>query len=316
VTEVPEGIEVEANGHRFNVRDAGTGPAVLLLHGFPDSSYLWRNQIPALVDAGFRVVAPDLRGFGESDRPPEVEAYQMGEILDDLRGILRTLGVPKVHIVGHDLGAAVAWMFTIVAPRKVERLVAVSVGHPVNFLRPTMRQMQMSWYTYLFQFPGIAETVIPRDDWSFLKGWTGGSGDLDRYIRDLARPGALTAALNWYRASFNPRRLIEGNPAFPAIDKPVMGIWGAHDRALTEESMTESEKQVSGSWRYERIDDAGHWIPIEQPERLNALLLDFFRREPRAPRLQPDVRASVGRHSAGALAERLQTRQADSEAPE
>jgi pimeloyl-ACP methyl ester carboxylesterase len=313
MTEVPDGIQVEVNGLKFNVREAGTGPGVLLLHGFPDSSYLWRNQIPALVDAGFRVVAPDLRGFGDSDKPEGVDAYQMGKILDDIRGILRILGVPKVHVVGHDFGAAVGWMLAIVAERKVDRLVAISVGHPVNFLRPTLRQMKLSWYTYLFQFPGIAETLIPRDDWKFLEEWTAGGGDLERYKRDFERPGALTAALNWYRASFNPRRLIEGNPAFPQIDKPVLGIWGANDHALTEESMTDSQAQVSGPWRYERFEDAGHWIPLDQPDRLNGLLLDFFKREPRPPRLQPDVREAVGRRASSALAERLQGLQPEPE---
>lgn len=308
-----EGIEVEVNGLKFNVLDAGTGPGVLLLHGFPDSSHLWRNQVPALVDAGFRVVAPDLRGFGGSDRPQAVEAYRMGEVLDDIRGILRILGVPRVHVVGHDWGAAAAWMFTITQPQKVDRLVAISVGHPAVFFRPTMKQMRLSWYTLLFQFPGIAEALIPRDDWSFLKGWTGGTGDLDRYVEDLARPGALTAALNWYRANLAPQRLVDDPPTFPMIDKPVMGIWGAHDAALTEESMTDSARQVSGPWRYQRFEDAGHWIPIEQPEKLNRLLLEFFAREPRAPRLQPDIRASIGRHSTAALAERLHVHGPESE---
>lgn len=302
---LPEGIEVEANGLKFNVVDAGTGPGVLLLHGFPDSSYLWRHQVPVLVDAGFRVVAPDLRGFGASDKPQDVEAYRIGEVLDDIRGILRTLGIPRVFVVGHDWGAALAWMFAITQPQKVDRLVAISVGHPASFFRPTLRQMQLSWYTLLFQFPGIAEALLPRDDWSFLKGWSGGTGDLERYQEDLARPGALTAGLNWYRANLHPQRLVDPAPEFPLIDRPVMGIWGAHDLALSEETMTGSEKYVGGPWRYERFDDAAHWIPLEQPDRLNNLLLEFFAQEARAPREQPDIRAAVGRRTVHSLAERI-----------
>lgn len=300
-----EGIEVEANGLKFNVVDAGTGPGVLLLHGFPDSSYLWRNQVPALVDAGFRVLAPDLRGFGLSDKPQDVESYRMGEMLDDLRGILRTLGVPKVFVVGHDWGAALAWMFAITQPAKVDRLVAISVGHPANFFRPTLRQMQLSWYTLLFQFPGVAEALLPRDGWSFLKGWSGGTGDLERYQEDLARPGALTAGLNWYRANLHPQRLVDPAPGFPLIERPVMGIWGAHDLALAEETMTGSAQYVDGPWRYERMEEAGHWIPIEQPERLNSLLLEFFAREARPPRDSPDLRAAVSRRTVPTLAERI-----------
>jgi len=313
MAELPEGIEVEVNGLRLNVLDAGTGPGVLLLHGFPDSSALWRHQVPALVEAGFRVVAPDLRGFGASAMPEAVDAYRMGEVLEDIRGVLRILGVPKVHVVGHDWGAAAAWMFTITQPQKVDRLVAISVGHPAMFFRPTLRQMQLSWYTLLFQFPGIAEALLPRDDWSFLEGWSGGTGDLDRYKRDLARPGALTAALNWYRANLHPQRLVDPVPEFPPIEGPVMGIWGAHDAALAEETMTGSARYVSGPWRYQRFDDAGHWIPLEQPAALNALLLEFFTRQPRPPRAQPDVRTSIGRHTTRALAERLQSRHPDAD---
>ena len=311
---VPEGIEVEVNSLKFHVLDAGTGPGVLLLHGFPDSSHLWRHQIPALVDAGFRVVAPDLRGFGQSAMPQDADAYRLGKMLGDVRGILRTLGVPKVHVVGHDLGAALGWMFAITQPQRVDRLVAISVAHPAVFFRPSMRQMQLSWYTLLFQLPGVAEVLFPRDDWSFLKEWTAGGGDLDRYEQDLARPGALTAGLNWYRANLPPQRLVEPVPEFPAIEGPVMGVLGAHDHMLAEESMKDSATHVTGPWRYERFEDAGHWVPLEQPGKLNQLLLEFFAREPRAPRAQPDVRASVGRHTTGALAERLQSRNPDSDA--
>ncbi|MGI8609405.1 MAG: alpha/beta fold hydrolase [Candidatus Dormibacteria bacterium] len=308
-----QGIEVEVNGLKFNVVDAGSGPGVLLLHGFPDSSHLWRNQVQVLVDAGFRVVAPDLRGFGRSDRPEGVEAYRMGEMLADVHDILRTLGVPRVFVVGHDWGAALAWMFTITQPQKVDRLVAISVGHPAKFFRPSLRQMQMSWYTLLFQFPGIAEALFPRDNWSFLKGWSGGTGDLDRYQQDLARPGALTAGLNWYRANLNPQRLVDPEPEFPLIEVPVMGIWGAHDAALAEETMTGSSEYVSGPWRYERFEDAGHWIPLEQPERLNHLLLEFFAHEARPPRDQPDVRAAVSRRTVHVLADRIRESASETE---
>jgi pimeloyl-ACP methyl ester carboxylesterase len=293
---------VEANGISFSVIDAGAGPGVLLLHGFPDSSYVWRKQVSALTEAGFRVVAPDLRGFGESDRPEGVDAYSMGVLLNDVRGILRALGLPRVHVVGHDWGAALAWMYAITKPDRVDRLVALSVGHPGNFAPRSMRQMQMSWYILLFQFPGLAEALIPRDDWRFLKGWARGTGDLDRYQRDLARPGALTAALNWYRANDPPMRMLEPTPEFPKIDAPVLGIWGARDAALAEESMVDSEKFVSGPWRYERFDDAGHWLQLEQPERLNALLLEFLSSGEDSAALDP--RTVLAKHRGG-LSDRL-----------
>ncbi len=299
---MPPAVRVEANGLNFSVVDAGAGPGVLLLHGFPDSSYVWRNQVGPLVDAGFRVIAPDLRGFGESDRPEGVAAYGMGQLLKDVRGILRALGLPRVHVVGHDWGAALAWMFAVTMPDRVDHLVAISVGHPGNFAPRTLRQMQLSWYILLFQFPGLAEELIPRDDWRFLKGWARATGDFDHWPKDLGRPGALTAALNWYRANDDPRRILEPTPTFPAIAAPVMGVFGAHDAALTEESMTESEKYISGSWRYERFEDAAHWVQLEQPARLNELLIEFLTAGEDGA--QPDARAVLAKHDTG-LADRL-----------
>jgi pimeloyl-ACP methyl ester carboxylesterase len=254
---VPAPIEVEANGLTFSVVDAGTGPGVLLLHGFPDSHRLWRHQVPALVAAGFRVIAPDLRGFGESSRPEGVEAYAMGHIVEDVRGILRALGVPLAHVVGHDWGAGVAWVLAMTNPQLVDRLVAISVGHPAAFSRQTMEQAEKSWYMLLFQFPGIAERLLPKDGWRWLREWTRDGADVERYVADLSRPGALTAGLNWYRANIPPDRVLMDPPPFPPVDKRVLGIWGEHDPFLTEGQMTASADQVSGSWRYERVAATG-----------------------------------------------------------
>jgi len=284
------------------VVDTGAGPGVLLLHGFPDSGYVWRNQVGALVDAGFRVIAPDLRGFGESDKPEGVKAYAMGELLKDVRGILRALGLPRVHVVGQDWGAALTWMLAVTKPDRVDHLVAISVGHPGNFAPRSLRQMQLSWYILLFQFPGLAEELIPRDDWRFLKGWARGTGDLDRWPKDVGRPGALTAALNWYRANDDPMRLLEPAPTFPWVASRVLGVFGARDAALTEGSMTDSEKYISGPWRYERFEDAGHWVQLEQPARLNEMLVQFF--APDEDGAKTDARAVLAKHDTS-LADRL-----------
>jgi pimeloyl-ACP methyl ester carboxylesterase len=248
------------------------------------------------------VIVPDLRGFGESDKPEGIAPYAMGELLKDVSGILRALGLPRVHVVGHDWGAALAWMFAVTRPNRVDHLVAISVGHPGNFAPRSLRQMQLSWYILLFQFPGLAEELIPQDDWRFLKGWSGGTGDIDRWPQDLGRPGALTAALNWYRANDNPMRMLQPTPAFPLIECPVLGIFGAHDAALTEESMTDSEKYVSGPWRYEHFEDAGHWVQLEQPARLNEMLIEFLR--PDQEGSETDARALLAKHDTS-LADRL-----------
>jgi len=281
VNPVEVGRRIKANGLSFHVVVEGEGPAVLLLHGFPDSSYLWRYQIPALADAGLRVIVPDLRGFGESDKPHAVEAYRLEAILGDVTGILDALAVERAHVVGHDWGAAVAWVMASLLPQRVERLVALSAGHPAQFRALGIRQREMSWYMLLFQFAGVAEEALARDDWRLARELLRGDGDLDRYVADLSRPGALTAALNWYRANVPPQILFGADPPLlPPVGCPTMGVWSSGDHYLTEELMSGSGAHVQGVWRYERIEGASHWIPIDAPDHLNRLLLEFLTDQP------------------------------------
>ena len=268
---------VTVNGMSFPVIDQGTGPAVLLLHGFPDSRFLWRNQIGPLLDAGFRVIAPDLRGFGDAPKPSAVEAYRLPVIASDVIGILDVLGVKQARIVGHDWGAALTWYLALTRPDRVERVVALSVGANGNSGAASLAQREKSWYFLFFQFEGIAETTLMRNDWAFFKDWSRGQGDTDRYVRDLARPGALTAALNWYRANVRPQMPVENAQAPPKISVPAMGIWGDGDPFLTEDHVRKSPERLSGSWRYEKITGAGHWIMLDQPAELNRLLLDYLK---------------------------------------
>ncbi|MDX6475154.1 MAG: hypothetical protein QOH95_665 [Gaiellaceae bacterium] len=263
------------DGITLEVRDEGEGAPVVLLHGFPDSSHLWRNQVPALVAAGHRVIAPDLRGFGASDKPQEVGAYRITNSAADVVAILDVLELERAHVVGHDWGAGLAWVVAGLYPDRVDRLVAMSVGHP-NTQVPTVEQREKSWYMLWFQFEGLAEEVVPRDDWKLLREWTRGNGDVDRYIEDLSRPGAMTAALNWYRANVPPQRELAPKRAFPSIGSPTMGIWSSGDDYLLEEPLRSSGDHVTGGWRYERIDGASHWLQLDEPERVNELLIDFL----------------------------------------
>jgi pimeloyl-ACP methyl ester carboxylesterase len=270
-------MRVQGSGVELEVVIEGEGPAVLLLHGFPDSSHLWRNQIPALLEAGFKVVAPDQRGFGGSDKPEGVESYNILNILEDARSLLDDLGIDKAHVVGHDWGAAAAWVFASLYQDRVQSLTALSVGHPSAFGSASPEQLQLSWYMFMFQFEGVAEEWISRNDFEFLRTWTEGAGDIDRYVQDLARPGALTAGLNWYRANLPPSAWISDPIELPPIAAPTMAIWSSDDIALGEEQMVASQKFVTGPWRYERIDGVSHWIPLEAADRLNELLIDFYK---------------------------------------
>ena len=170
---------VAGAGVELAVLDEGRGPPVLLIHGFPDSSRLWRHQVPALVGAGLRVVAPDPRGFGESDRPEAVEEYAIGRSMADMVALLDGLGVERARVVGHDWGAVVAWALAASAPDRVERLVALSVGHPARARRRTLADRERGWYMLLFQFAGVAEELLTRDDWALFRAFLRGQGDLE-----------------------------------------------------------------------------------------------------------------------------------------
>jgi len=259
----------------LEVQDEGEGSPVVLLHGFPDSHRLWRHQVPALVAAGHRVIAPDLRGFGASSKPAEVDRYGMLDLAGDVLGILDHLGVARAHVVGHDWGAALAWALAAFAPDRVDHLVALSVGHPSSFASVGFEQRARSWYMLLFQFEGIAEQWLSADDFANLRAWSQ-HPDIDSVVADLSRPGALTAALNIYRANVHPRVMVEPPLQFPPVQAPTMGVWSSGDYALCEAGMTGSERYVAGSWRYERVEGVGHWMQIEAPDQVSALLLDFL----------------------------------------
>jgi pimeloyl-ACP methyl ester carboxylesterase len=267
---------VRGDGVELAVLDEGDGRPVLLLHGFPDSSHVWRHQVPALVDRGFRAIAPDLRGFGESDRPEDVEAYRLRHSVADVVAVLDALDVARADVVGHDWGAGLAWAVAAFVPDRVQRLVVLSVGHPAASREPAIEEREKAWYMLLFQFERVAEELLRRDDWRLFREWTRGNGDAERNIADLARPGALTAALNWYRANVQPWREVGPRRDFPAVVAPTLGIWSSGDDYLVEGAMLRSEEHVTGPWRYERIDGASHWLQLDEPERVNGLLLEFL----------------------------------------
>jgi pimeloyl-ACP methyl ester carboxylesterase len=265
---------INGEGVELAVTDEGEGPPVLLLHGFPDSARLWRHQLPALTNAGLRVIAPDLRGFGASGKPDDVDEYRVGRSVADVAAVLDALNLEKARVVGHDWGAGVAWALALLAPHRVERLAVLSVGHPAAFVRRTLREREKSWYMLLFQFPE-AEALLQRDDWKLLREWAATHPDLETVIADLQRPGALTAGLNWYRANLRPERELSPR-AFPAVAAPTLAIWSSGDHYLTEAPMLRSAEYVTGPWRYERVEGASHWLQLDAPERVNELLLEFL----------------------------------------
>jgi pimeloyl-ACP methyl ester carboxylesterase len=273
MTSPGDGQMIEANGISLYVEEHGEGVPVLMLHGWPDSARLWRHQVPVLAGHGYRVITPDLRGFGRSEQPGEVRSYGLRNVVGDITGLLDALEVPAAHVIGHDWGGAVAWLTAIMRPDRVRTLTAISSPHPLA--PPTLRQYEMAWFQLFFQFYGVAEATIEHDDWAWLKMFSRGDGDLGQAIEDLSRPGALTASLNWYRANVAPQ-LPGRAPKLPPVTAPTLGIWSTGDHYLDGERMKSSAGFVQGPWRYEEIPGASHWVPLDAPEALNDLLLNWL----------------------------------------
>ena len=268
---------IETNGIRLNVASAGKGPPVVLLHGFPDTHAVWRKQIPALVNAGYRVIASDLRGYGASDAPEGVDAYAINILRDDVIGLLDALGIERAYLVGHDWGSLIGWHVSMHAPQRIERFAALSVGHPDAYAKAGVGQMLKAWYAALFQLPGIAEALVSAGDLLALKAQAVDEEQLAEWRANFAREGRLSAALNYYRAN---RHLVL--PAdHPKVTVPVLGVWSEGDPALTETQMRDSAAYfdptvVDASFTYERLDGGvGHWLQLKEPRAVNKLLIDF-----------------------------------------
>ena len=266
-------VEVDGVGIEYEV--TGEGPPVVLLHGFPDSGRLWRHQAPALAQAGLKVIVPDLRGYGRSDKPAAVEAYTMDKLVGDVLAVLDDAGAERAHVVGHDWGAGVAWGIASLAGARVERLVALSVGHPATFWASGFEQYEKSWYMLLFQYQGVAEEWLSGNDWANFRAW-GRHPDGDAAIAELQANGSLTPGLNYYRANIAPELFLASGLQLPPVQAPTMGVWSSGDFALTEAQMTSSASNVAGPWRYERLEGPGHWMQLEAPAAVNALLEDFL----------------------------------------
>jgi len=250
----------------------GQGPAVLLLHGFPDTHVVWRKQVPALAAAGYRVLAPDLRGYGRTDAPGGVFDYTMDKLVGDVLGLLDALHIDKVFLVGHDWGGVIGWQVAALAPQRVHRYVAMSTGHPQAIARAGLMQHLRMTYILGFILPGVAEHTLRAGDWFMMRQFTDEPGQADHWKRDLSPPGRLTAALNYYRANLN-MMLPHGKRQ---VHVPVMGLWSDRDPALGEKQMRDSAHYVDGEFRFEHIHGADHWLQLTAADEVNRRLLRFL----------------------------------------
>jgi len=283
---------VETNGVLLHVVTAGPedGPLVVLLHGFPEFWYSWRHQIPALADAGYRVVAPDMRGYNRSEKPSGVDAYHIDELVSDVAGLVRAFDRESAHIVGHDWGGLVAWQTAIDRPGVVDRLAVLNAPHPSKYertLRSNPSQLRKSWYVGFFQLPVVPEWALGANGFEALDRMLGEGTvrsdaftrtDIERYKQAFGQPGARTAALNYYRslARRNARLTLTGGGVGELpVRAPTLLVWGEQDAAL-DISLTEGLDEWVPDIRVERLPDASHWVQFDAPERVTELLLDHL----------------------------------------
>jgi len=277
---------VKTNGVRLHLVRAGPedGPLVILLHGFPEYWGGWRNQIPALAKAGYRVVVPDQRGYGTSDKPKDISSYDVEQLTRDIIGLIDHEGREKAFLVGHDWGAVVAWWAGIHYSDRLEKLAVLNVPHPYvmqRHLQRSLTQLRKSWYVFFFQLPYLPEQAFKQRRGkqmldSLRKTSNSGSfteEDLAAYADVWANEGAPTGMINWYRAAMRrlPRKTDKWN-----VEASTLMIWGEGDAFLGKEMAAPSLEHCAES-RLEMISDATHWVQHDAAERVNGLLLDFFK---------------------------------------
>jgi epoxide hydrolase 4 len=279
--ELAEGF-AEVGDVKLHYVEAGDGPLLVLLHGFPEFWYGWRLQIAPLAAAGFRVVAPDLRGYNLSSRPDGRAAYTADKLAADVRGLVHERGAESALLVGHDWGGTAAWTAAMNHPEVVDRLAILDAAHPrkLNEGLRHPRQLQRSWYFFYFQPPDLPERHVRAKNWQFFKHFLRDARppytaqEMDRYVEAWSQPGAATAMINYYRAAVRPPKGTKTE--LRPISAPTLVIWGRRDRYLGPTLAEPHRDDVPNLDRVERLDDASHWVHHDEAERVTQLLIDFF----------------------------------------
>jgi pimeloyl-ACP methyl ester carboxylesterase len=264
-----------------------------LLHGFPEFWYAWRHQLDPLARAGYRVVAPDLRGYNRSSGPVGVDGYRPDRLVADVRGLIEGLGYGRAAVVGHDWGGAVAWETAIRDPALVSRLAVLNAPHPEAYRRALLRspeQLLKSWYVFLFQLPWLPERLLEAGDYRLVEGMLADTAvpeafsdaDVERYKTAMARSGSLSGPINYYRAIAREGATRQVRSLLPGVETrdatvrvPTLVVWGERDRALSTDLLDGLDRWVS-DLRIERLPAASHWVQADQPERVTELLLGFL----------------------------------------
>jgi pimeloyl-ACP methyl ester carboxylesterase len=285
----------QIGGVRLHYAERGEGDElVILLHGFPECWYSWRHQLKALGDR-YHVVAPDMRGYNLSDKPPRVEDYRMDHLVDDVTGLIRHFGKKQAHLVGHDWGAAVAWAVALKHPEYVSRLVSMQIPPPAAWrANMTLKQALRSWYMLFFQLPLIPEWLMSLNDFAMIersfKDTAMRKGaftdtDIAVYKKALREPNALTCAVNYYRANFIPlfftkKKKESEDLSDDRVRVPTLLIYGERDKFIVPETLEGVNRFVDAPYHEARFKSYGHWIQNEAPQEINAELESFLESQP------------------------------------
>ena len=279
---MPKDDYADLDGVRLHFVSEGDGEPVVLLHGFPDFWYSWRNQIPALAEAGYRAIAPDMRGYNLSDKPSGASEYAIEKLTGDVSALIRHLGYDRATVVGHDWGAIVAWYFAMHHPDQLERLVILNVPHPMRlrdgFTNP--RQWLKSWYIFLFQIPELPERLLELTNYGAIrrlpKDANPGSftdEDVQLYLEAAKRSNALREPINYYRAAGRAAGRLRSD--IRLIEQPVLVLWGENDPYI-ESSLGEPPNEWVPDLTFQRFPNATHWVHMDEPEAVNRALLAFL----------------------------------------
>jgi epoxide hydrolase 4 len=273
---------ITTNGIKLHYVTQGEGPLMVMLHGFPEFWYSWRHQIPEFA-SHYKVVALDLRGYNDSDKPKEQSAYTMPELVKDVQGVIQELGYDKCVLVAHDWGGAIAWNFAYAYPAMVEKLIVLNLPHPAKFFQglQTPQQLMRSWYIFLFQLPLLPEFLLQASDYQAIETMFAGmavnkssftEADIEAFKNAAAKRGALTAMVNYYRNIFNPRLQ---NSNWGILEVPTLMIWGENDTALGTELTYGTEAYVK-DFQIKYIPNCSHWVQQEQPELVNRYMREYL----------------------------------------
>lgn len=278
---------LDVNGVRLHYVAAGAGPLMLFLHGFPEFWYSWRYQLQEFAQ-DYRVVALDLRGYNDSDKPEGIGAYRMAELVSDGVGVIQGLGYDRCVLVGHDWGGAIAWFLAYAHPSLLDELIVMNLPHPAKFTSglQTPQQLLRSWYIGFFQLPLLPEWLLQAADYWVIEQLfrsmavrkdTFSDADIAAYKAAAAKPGALTAMVNYYRAILDSSLFSQ---SWGVLEVPTLLIWGEEDMALGKELTYDTENYVR-DFHLRYIPNCSHWVQQEQPQLVNRHMREFLALEKR-----------------------------------